>query len=337
MLPHARVDEFETDLQTGVANAGAERGRELNRTASPPPASANQTLYVTGRPTIKDFVHFVEREAVNVPDRRTLAEQWHAAAEVVGRLQNEDAGAADGPEIRKLGPEYQPLLIEFLKDPLVRGGFNTVPTQVALVELDKLVVYQKHIDLSFVKQLEESLGSAPTDDQIFRTCLPFDHPQPPAKWMRVHHDKFVFMSPSNDLRFLEAIPLTPEQLSNPEQGRNLLGLVGLAVGFGSNFLNAVYAENRLILNNGSHRAYALRKLGVKRVPCIIQHVSTRHELQVVATSHVGQDPDSYLKSPRPLMLKDYFDPRLHQVIPVHKSVRQVTVRFEIDETFVPAF
>src|SRR5690606_31927604 len=100
----------------------------------------------------------------------------------------------------------------FLKDPLVRGGFNTVPCQIALVELDKVVVYQKHIDLAFVDQLERKLGKAPAEDEVFRTCLPYDHPQPPAAWSRVHGDKFVFVSPSNDLRFLEAMPMKPEHL-----------------------------------------------------------------------------------------------------------------------------
>src|SRR2546430_11202463 len=38
----------------------------------------------------------------------------------------------------------------------------------------------------------------------------------------------------------------------------------------------------LILNNGSHRAYALRELGITRVPCIVQHVSCREELNVLA-------------------------------------------------------
>jgi hypothetical protein len=296
----------------------------------------DETLYVTGRPSIKDFIRFVEGEAVGVQDRGKLSEEWHAAAEIIRRLETEEAGAADGPVIRKLGPEYRPLLIEFLKDPLIRGGFNTVPTEVALVELDKLVVYQKHIDLTFVKQLESKLGPAPADDEVFRTCLPYDHPQPPAKWSRVHHDKFVFISPSNDLRFLEATVISPEYLKDYAPGGNLLGIVGLTVGFGSNFLNAVYAENRLILNNGSHRAYTLRKLGFTHVPCIVQHVSTRDELDLVASSQVRHNPDYYLKNPRPLMLRDYFDSKLHKVMQVHRSVRQVTIRFDIEEAYVPA-
>ena len=235
----------------------------------------------------------------------------------------------------RMGSEYEPLLIEFLKDPLVRHGFNTVPTDVVLVELDRLVVYQKHIDLTYAAQLEGRLGPTPSEEQIFRTCLPYDHPRPPVKWSRVHDNRFVFMSPSNDLRFLGSMELRSGHLRDYPQRGDLVGAVGLGVGFGSNFLNAVYAENRLILNNGSHRAYALRKLGITHVPCIVQHVSSRDELDVVASSEVCSNPDLYLQRPRPMMLRDYFDPKLHKVMPVHRRLRQVTVRFEVEEQDVP--
>jgi hypothetical protein len=37
-----------------------------------------------------------------------------------------------------------------------------------------------------------------------------------------------------------------------------------------------------------------------------------------------------------MMLKDYFDPRLHKVMPVHRRIRQITVKFQVDEAFIPA-
>ena len=298
-------------------------------------AMADENLYLIGRPTLKGFLRFVQRHAVNSTDQGTLADEWRAAKEAVRSLQREEAGVADGPSIGKMGPEYEPLLLDFLRDPLVRHGFNTVPTQVAFVELDRLVVYQKRIDLTFVRQLESKLGPAPSQEQVFRFCLPFDHPQPPVKWCRVHPDKYVFVSPSNDLRFLGVMPLEPSHLKDYQPHGNLVSVVGIAVGFGPNFLNAVYAENRLILNNGNHRAYALRNLGITHAPCIIQHVSTRDELDVVAASRVRSDPDLYLKHPRPMMLKDYFNPKLHKALPVHRRLRQVVVQFAAEESYAP--
>ena len=131
--------------------------------------------------------------------------------------------------------------------------------------------------------------------------------------------------------------MKPENIKVSAHPGNLVGVVGLAVGFGTNFMNAIYAEKRLILNNGSHRAYALRKMGITHVPCIIQHLSSLDQLDVIAASEVGENPDFFLKHPRPPMLKDYFNPGLHKVMPVHRRLRQVTVRFEVEENFVPSF
>jgi len=216
------------------------------------------------------------------------------------------------------------------------NGFNTVPTNIAMVELDLMVVYQKHIDLAHVRHLKNKLGPAPGPEEVFRTCLPFDQPQPPIQWSRARPDTFVFMSPSNDLRFLGAMRLQAGHITDYPPPGTLAGVVGLAVGFGSNFLNALYVEHRLILNNGSHRAFALRELGVTHAPCIVQLVSSREELDVVAPVKVRERPDYYLRHPRPALLKDYFNPKLRKIVPVHRRLRQVTVKFEVDEVYVPA-
>src|SRR5216117_2085522 len=155
--------------------------------AAAPASRPDEYLYLTGRPRLHDLVRFARSHSVKPPDEKALADTWHAAHERVRRLETEEAGLADNPPIRPLGREYEPLLSELLQDPLVRNGFNTVPTDVALVELDRLVVYQKHIDLTYVRQLASSLGGGgrrgrtPSDEQVFRTCLLDEHDEAPVK------------------------------------------------------------------------------------------------------------------------------------------------------------
>jgi hypothetical protein len=335
--PETRITESDSELTPFETNP-APNGRPKPLPKSGPEETPGENLYLTGRPTLRRFLRFVRSNAVNPADEGTLTDEWHAANEVARTLEKEEAGAADNPPITKLDVDkYEPLLTEFLKDPLVRNNFNTVPTEVAFIELDRLVVYQHHIDLAYVRLLERELGPTPSEEQIFRTSLLHDHPRPPVKWARTHWNSYVFMSPSNDVRFLGTMKLKAENIKDYPPPGDLAGVVGLAFGFGSNFLNAVYTENRLILNNGSHRAYALRKIGVTHVPCIIQHVTSLAKLDVVAGSEIMDNLDYFLKSPRPSMLRDYFNPKLHKVMPVHRKYRQLTVKFEIDDMNVPAF
>lgn len=308
--------------------------------AALPPAMAGadlgETLYLIGRPTLRDYLRYVRGHAAHPPGEGTLTDAWQAAAAVVRRLEKEEAGAADGAPIHPLGAEHTPLLTALLRSPLIRHGFNAVPSEVALVELDRLVVYQKHIDVSHARQLARSLPPRPTAAELFSICLPSDAPQPPVTWSRVHHDKFVFLSPSNDLRFLGVMELDPEHIQNYAPPGNTVGVVGIAVGFGSNFLNAVYTQRRLVLRNGSHRAYALRSIGVTHVPCIVQHVRSREELDLVASSEMRRDRSLYLEHPRPPMLRDYFNPALHTVMKVRRRHHVVTVQYDVDENVVPA-
>lgn len=299
--------------------------------------SIGTTLYLTGRPTLKRFLRMVRQEAIRPDSESDLMAEWQAAKELIRTLKTEEAGCADNPVTRPVpvDKKYEALLVEFLKDPLVKNGFNTVPTEVAFVELDSLIVYQKHIDLTFVPHLKKKLGPAPADEEIFRTCLPYDHPHPPAKWSRLNEGSYVFVSPSNDMRFLKAMALDPHHIRGYAHPGALVGVVGLGVGFGTNFLNALRYGNRLILNNGSHRAYTLRDMGFTHVPCVVQHVSTRDELEVVAAAAIRKDPDAYFKHPRPSMLKDYFNPQLRKIMQVHRRVRQITVKFQIEETYIP--
>jgi hypothetical protein len=305
---------------------------------APRPVAAPATdrmLYLLGRPTLKQVLRFVKANAVERPSTASLIGRWNRARDLIKELEQTEAGIADAPPIQQLGPEYQEVLIEFLKDPLVKHGFNTVPTEVALIPLDRLVVYQRHIDLGFVaglqRQLPPTLGALDT----FRACLPVGQPRPPAEWCELDRGRFAFRSPSNDLRFLGAMQLDTENLKDYPPPGAVVGIVGLAVGFGSNFLNAIYAEGRLILANGSHRAYALRSLGVTHVPCVVQHVSSRDELELVASNAVRRDPDLFLKAPRPSMLKDYFHPELQLTLQTHRRTRQVTVTFEVHEEMGP--
>lgn len=319
-------------------------GRPSPAARREPPADSetravDESIYLLGRPTLRNYLRFIGQRAVHsgTLDDGALTSEWRSAAEHLRTIEKDEAGIADYPAVAAPGPRLQALRDELMNNPLIIHGFNTVACSIGIVELDRLVVYQYHIDLGHVRRMQERLGPNPGEEDVFRLCLPPAQSNPPVKWSRMRPDRFVFISPSNDLRYIGPLPLQPANLAGFPTRERLAGVVGLAVGFGSNFLNAIHAENRLLLHNGSHRAFALRELGVTHAPCIIQYVSSREELDVLGPEKVRERPDEFLKRPRPPLLKDYFNPKLRKVVPTHRRLRQVTVTFEVHESYIPAW
>jgi hypothetical protein len=299
----------------------------------------DEHVFLVGRPPVEEFLGYVStqsasgQQAVSLP---ALLEQWRLANDRVRQLEVDEAGAADSAPVSALPSEMEALVPRILADPFFVNTYSMTPCSIGLVELDRLVVFQKDINLRYVAELRQQLGTAPTPETIFRFALPYDHPVPRVGISQAAGNVYVFKSRSADFRFLDAVLLREVNVPGYQAKGPMAGMVGLMVGHGSNFLSALSVEGRLILNNGSHRAYALKAQGVTHVPCIVQVVSRRDELAIIGNLELAQNADRFLKDPRPPMLKDYFDDALKVTVAVPQTVREVRVSFGVDIQNVPA-
>jgi hypothetical protein len=298
----------------------------------------DQHVFLIGRPPVGEFLGFVRSLSVDghAADQAALVAAWRAANDHVNDLEKTEGGFADNPELTPLPESLAGVRDALVQTSQYQKSYGFIPNQIAIVELDKLVVFQKHIDLSFVNQLRMTVPADPSAADLFSFCFSPDTSAPRIRFSQTAPNRFTFMSPSNDLRFLEANMFAPQALTGLESAGRPVALIGLVVGYGSNLLNAFWLEDRLVLNNGSHRAYALREHGVTHAPCIIQKLTRRDELELVTNADVAQNPDRYFKAPRPPVLKDYFDPKLRQIIAVARKQRTVQITFGIDVSDVPA-
>src|SRR5437870_4785893 len=79
--------------QSNGQHKSSERGND---------GGVDETLYLIGRPTLKQFLRFARNNAVNSPDDGTLTDEWQAANDVLRALEKEEAGAPDNPPITKM-------------------------------------------------------------------------------------------------------------------------------------------------------------------------------------------------------------------------------------------
>jgi hypothetical protein len=304
---------------------------------APAKATGEKNVYLLTRSNFEDYLDFMNTWPVDAAtlDKADVADAWRIAHGRMKKLRVIEAKWADNPPVKPVPRELQSYVKRFLDDPVFQNGFGDTPVEVGLVELDRIVVSQKLVSVVHVQRLKEQFGPDPSLEEIVQFCLPIDREPVPHRAGRIGDREFAFISDSNDLRFLEAVMLQPEQIAGYRRIGPIAGVIGLVVGYGSNYLTVIEAEGRLLLHNGNHRACALRDLGITHAPCLIQKLTGREELNAVAPSAVRRNPDFYLKSPRPPVLKDYFDPKLCRVVNMAMTTKEVRVRYSVEQLDMP--
>lgn len=295
-------------------------------------------IFLLGRPPIAEFLGFMRSAGIdgsNSADTATLTGEWRSARAHFENLEITEAGYADGPKTKPLPPELDPLAQRVLEDEAIQSSLGLVPTEFAMVELDRVVISQKYINLAHVDKLRRSLPAQPDVRTIGEFTLALSSIDTPIQIVQGSQTIFSFASPSRELRFLDSYLLEPSKLSIRKPNGYPVAFVCLGVGFGCDLLMVMEINGRLILQNGSHRAYCLRQLGVSHAPCVVQKVSNREEYELVANLEVKQYADRYLKSPRPPVLKDYFDPMLIKIVPMRRRQRMVRLQIGVEISDVP--
>jgi len=291
----------------------------------------DQEVWLLGQPPLGRLLDFVRDTVVDAAavDRAALIDEWRAANDYYQELEKSEAGIANQGTHRELDPGLARLAAEVRAHPHFHRCFDTLPTGFGMVELDKLIICQRHVTHNFVEGIKNRLGPAPDPETLFRFCLPLEAPETPVQILEVGAHRYTFRCDSTDFRFHEPVMLRPEQVKGYESFGPIAGVVGLVAGFGSNFLSAVRVGKRLMLNNGYHRACALRSLGITHAPCVIQTATRADEVSIAVRSTVAENPEFYFESARPPLVKDFFDPRIRKVFQTRRRVRQIEVHFDI--------
>ena len=307
-----------------------------NRAVLEAPESARDTLeevWLLGQPPLADYLSFVRKSVVGGEHiaPKLLVDEWREANDYYYELEVSEAGDCDTIDCLELPPELLPLADAVRLEPRFQRACNTLPTTFAMVELDRLVTSQPHVTRQHVEALKRRLGPSPTKEALFRFCLGLGREEAPVEVRKAGSDRYMFSSPSSDFRFQEAMLLDPGQVTGYSAFGPIGGLLGLAVGYGSNFLSVIRSDSRMLLHNGYHRACALRELGITHAPCIVRTVTRRDELNLAAGEDVVAAPAFYFKSARPPLLRDFFDPRIRKVWPVRRTKKVVEISFEVRE------
>ncbi len=272
----------------------------------------------------------VPEDAANLT---AITRAWRIASEKMADLSQSEAGLADGISLADPPASVLPRLEELRQGHLFRETFSAVPAVFKVVEIDKLIAPQREVHLDYVDDLRKRIPGKKVED-LLEFCLAPATETAEVKTLQSGPNQVTFCSRSPDLRFLGGVskPLSEADLAVSPSGQPVETMT-LFVGFGAAPLNAYMAGNRVVLANGFHRVAALRGEGVTHVPMVVQKAV---KVELDFPEQIMAQPRAYLlQSPRPVLIKDFFDDDLTVELRLKPRKKAVKVVWRVEETFIP--
>ncbi len=313
----------------------------MKRTKSRQPSSSeNQPLEtetllkLKGLPGLSDYLHFHKSRVVGGDKiaRRLLVDEWRQANDCYHEMEMSEPGEAEKIESFPLPKDLQSYKRALMRNRYFKESFDELPYEIKMVELGKLMASQHSVGTGFAQAIAQRLGKKPSGAALFEFCLPLQRPMPPIKIQRLNDSRYVFTSRSTDFRDHDlAIGKASELGFVQSFGPVETGIV-IPIGFGSNFLSAIESDNRIVLQNGYHRAFALLSLGITHAPMVVQKVTRTDELDLAASSEVAEHASFYFRSKRPPLLRDFLDAKLAKAVDIYVLETRVEVELKIRNT-----
>lgn len=282
---------------------------------------AREHLFVLGRCPFQLYRGFVRARRVGgtIIDDRVLAQEWREIQQYVADTEAAESGVADNPGLLPLPDEMLTIAEEARENQILNGFIDSRMCQWWLVEIDRAVVLQPWIDVSYVRDCQASLPIPLSHRQHMQVSIGTLRNTPNINAARISDERYVFTSLSKDAQFLGSDLLDPASIPGARAGGYATHVVVVYVGSTINCLSALHMNNRLILTNGTHRAYMLRKLGFTHIACLVTHATDEESLAQALPAGMRQDEARYLFAKRPPLFKDFFDPALSRTFPVLDS------------------
>lgn len=294
--------------------------------------------YLYAFATQAEIVHHVRTQCLDEERNRLdqILNDWQKLQPKVAQIMQNEIGQPESIQVKDIPNEYHAVIERIANDSLFQKTFSTLPIGFAIVETDKLVAAQRTVHLDYVDRLVSSYPKSPSLSDLLQICVSPKRKMDPIQHLEVAPNTHVFSSPNSDVRFLGAFvkQLTEDDLNYAVMGGVPAAAIIAFVGYGGAPINVLKAANRIVLNNGFHRTYALRSIGVREIPVVIQLVQN---IQLEFPPQVSGLPREYLLNvARPVLLKDFFEPDFAITLKVRERVRTVTVGVALNQYDVPA-
>jgi len=265
----------------------------------------------------------IDEERSNI---KVISEYWYRARELLRQIETQDSGAAENCETSEITSS---LIGGINLNPAIKYNFADYVYDFKMVEIDNMIAMQREVLLDYVDELSKKIPKKPSEEDLLKFCLIPEKLVPLPKLTQKDSKSWYFTSPSHDLRFLGGSmkkELTKEDIDSAKVGGFPTHVMMLFVGYGVGTMHGYSVNGRIILLNGFHRAYALRRKGIKKIPILLKKIGNA-DLELPSKIK-DLSRDYLLKHPRPILMKDFFNEDLVRVFKMKKVTSILNVNWD---------
>lgn len=244
--------------------------------------------------------------------------------------------------VQDIDPKYTDKMKE-IDDKLMKNPFwRANEHSIKLVQIDDLIVLQNNINVVRATNLAKRIIDTSDMEQLLDYCFDFSRKNDVVDHHQISNG-FLFSTRNHDVRTGKIeVRQIPEYSDDGMNSRTVPALV-IPIVAGDPFIycvrtymNATLPDGStkrvyfLTLQNGIHRAYALRSLGVEHMPCIIIDPTSANETNLL----LGNWSPERLQqnaSQRPPLLKDFFNPDLIEKFNVRRTIMCIKVGLTLEK------
>src|SRR3954465_6568935 len=145
-------------------------------------ATYSEEAWLLGQPPLQRYLDYMQDTAIGGAgmSRSALVDEWRIANDYWYELEQSEAGIADRVEIRDIDCSLAPCIEEVKASSRNRRGFDELPTRFAMVELENLIVSQRHVDIHHTERLKARLAGDSSLEQLFWFCMAGRTTAPPG-------------------------------------------------------------------------------------------------------------------------------------------------------------
>lgn len=273
-----------------------------------------------------EIIQFIKAQGsdTEVANLNKLLENWLSLQKRVKEILKEEENLHETINEKQIPQEFKPLIEQYLNDNSIKKTFPE-GVDVVLVEIDKLVALQRIIDADYCNKLKQEWAGNISFENLLRICISSVCNKSEVKHLIHNTNHHVFSSPNSDFRFLGSYfkNLEIDDLDYSGGGVPVAAIISF-VGYGVQPVSLYKVGKRYILNNGFHRVYTLRSLGIEYIPVLVKKI---HDVRInFPNSFMGFPREYILGSPRPTLMKDFFEPGFIVPIQCKKRIKSIEVK-----------